>query len=175
MKINVPKSHQVSLARCVNMKTCPTVCKHVTYIKKCLQLTLSFLQQMRFTCSRGAGCMVGLLWQVEDLLTRVRWGNGILTLSGCNWVVLFTIVIGIKELLKPLDEIKIVLKSAFDQLLHWNNLNQGEKEGRNMNSVEEKLQKCKIADTLNKIKVRLSKLTLSTFIRLKDACSSLKL
>lgn len=80
---------------------------------------------MNLTCSRGAGCMVGLLWQVEDLLTRIRWGNGILTLSGCNWVILFTIVIGIKELLKPLDEIKIVLKPPFNQFLHRNNLNRG--------------------------------------------------
>lgn len=80
---------------------------------------------MKLTCSRGAGCLVGLLWQVEDLLTRVRWGDGILTLSGCDRVILFTVVISIKELLKPLDEIKIVLKSAFDQFLHRNNLNQG--------------------------------------------------
>lgn len=71
--------------------------------------------------------MVGLLGQVEDLLTRVRWGDGILTLSGCNWVILFTIVVGVEELLKPLDEIKIVLKSAFDQFLHRNNLNRGRK------------------------------------------------
>lgn len=70
--------------------------------------------------------MVGLLWQVEDLLTGVRWGDGILTLSGCHWVILFTIVIGVKELLKPLDEIEIVLKPSFNQFLHWNNLNQGE-------------------------------------------------
>lgn len=77
------------------------------------------------TCSGGAGCMVGLLRQVEDLLTGVRWGNGILTLSGCNWVVLFTVVIGIKELLEPLDEIEIVLKSAFDQFLYRNNLKRG--------------------------------------------------
>ena len=75
--------------------------------------------------------MVGLLWQVEDLLTRVRRGDGILTLSGCNWVILFTVIIGIKELLKPLDEIKIVLKSTFDQFLHRNNLSQGGgKEGQ---------------------------------------------
>lgn len=69
--------------------------------------------------------MVGLLWQVEDLLAGVRRGNGILTLPGCNWVILFTVIIGIKELLEPLDEIKIVLKSAFHQFLHRNNLNQG--------------------------------------------------
>lgn len=82
---------------------------------------------LKLTCGRGAGCMVGLLWEVEDLLTGVRWGNGILTLSGCDRVVLFTVIIGIKELLKPLDEIEIVLKSAFDQFLHRNNL-QGREE-----------------------------------------------
>lgn len=58
--------------------------------------------------------MVGLLGQVEDLLTRVRRGDGVLTLSGFNRVVRFPVIIGVIELLKPLDEIKIVLKSAFD-------------------------------------------------------------
>lgn len=72
--------------------------------------------------------MVGLLWQVENLLTGVGRGNGILTLSGCDRVVLFTIVIGIKELLEPLDEVQIVLKSAFNEFLHRNNLNQGRRE-----------------------------------------------
>ncbi|TNN64950.1 hypothetical protein EYF80_024834 [Liparis tanakae] len=80
------------------------------------------------TCRRGAGSMVGLLWQVEDLLTGVRRGNGILTLSGCHGVVLFTVIIGIKELLKPLDEVKIILKSAFNQFLYGDNLNGGGKE-----------------------------------------------
>lgn len=58
--------------------------------------------------------MVGLLGQIKDLLPGVRRGDGVLTLSGFNGVVLFPVVIGVKELLKPLDEIKIVLKSAFD-------------------------------------------------------------
>lgn len=58
--------------------------------------------------------MVRLLGQVEDLLTRVRRRDGVLTLSGLNRVVLFPVIISVKELLKPLDEIKIVLKSAFD-------------------------------------------------------------
>ena len=74
--------------------------------------------------------MEGLLWQVKDLLTGVRRGNGILTLSGCHRVVLFTVVIGIKELLKPLNEIQIVLKSALDQFLHRNNLNRGRGQER---------------------------------------------
>lgn len=67
--------------------------------------------------------MVRLLRKVEDLLTRIRWWDGILTLSCLNWVIFFTIIVGVKELLKPLDEIKIVLKSAFDQFLHRNDLN----------------------------------------------------
>lgn len=66
--------------------------------------------------------MVRLLGQVEDLLARIRWGNGILTLSGFHRVILFTIVVGVKELLKPLDEIQVVLESAFHQFLHWNYL-----------------------------------------------------
>lgn len=77
--------------------------------------------------------MMGLLWQVEDLLTRVGRGDGVLTLSGFNWVILFTVVIGVKELLKPLDEIEIVLKSAFNQFLHRNNLQCGERQNRNQN------------------------------------------
>ena len=66
--------------------------------------------------------MVGLLWQVEDLLAGVRWGNGILTLPGCNRVVFFTVIIGIKELLKPLDELKIVLELPLHQFVYWNDL-----------------------------------------------------
>lgn len=107
------------------MKTCPFVCKHLTY--SCIDEDV----HLKLTCSRRAGCMEGLLWQVEDLLTGVRRGEGILTLSGCNWVVFFAVVIGIEELLKPLDEIKVVLKSAFDQFLHRNNLNQRGKENTN--------------------------------------------
>lgn len=77
----------------------------------------------QITCSWGAGGVMGLFRQVEDLLAGVWWGDGILTLSGIQRVVLFAIVVGIKELLEPLDEVKIVLESAFDQFLHWDNLN----------------------------------------------------
>lgn len=72
--------------------------------------------------------MMRLLWQIEDLLAGVRGRNGVLTLSGCNRVILFTIIIGIEEFLKPLNEIKIVLKSAFNQFLHRNNLKRKEKK-----------------------------------------------
>lgn len=84
------------------------------------------LQNVVQTCSGGAGCVVGLLWQVEDLLSGVGWGDGILALPGFHRVVLPTIVIGIVELLKPLDEVEIVLKPAFDQFLHGNNLNRSQ-------------------------------------------------
>ena len=66
--------------------------------------------------------MGGLLWQVEDLLARIRGGDSILALSGCHRVILFTVVICVKELLEPLDKIEVVLKSAFDQFLYRNDL-----------------------------------------------------
>lgn len=127
-------------------------------------------EQMMLTCRRGTGCMVGLLWQVEDLLTRVRWGNGILTLSGRHRVILFTVIIGIKEFLKPLDEIKIVLKSAFDQFLHRNYLNQG-RGGRENQHVKTD----SFLQAFYSAEHKIRKHTLSTFILLKDACNSLKL
>lgn len=69
--------------------------------------------------------MEGLLGQVEDLLSGVRWGDGILPLSGLDRVIVFTIVVGIEELLEPLNEVKIVLKPAFDKLLYGDNLSGG--------------------------------------------------
>lgn len=92
--------------------------------------------QLKLTCSRGAGSMVRLLWQVEDLLTWIRWGNGVLTLPSCNRVVLFTIIICIEEFLKPLDEIEIVLESALNQFLHRNDLRRKKKEWVNHKSQQ---------------------------------------
>ena len=66
--------------------------------------------------------MVGLLWQVEDLLARVGRRKGILSLSGLEWVILLAIIVGIKKLLEPLDEVKVVLKSSFYKLLYRNDL-----------------------------------------------------
>jgi hypothetical protein len=37
-------------------------------------------------------------------------------------VIISTIIIGIKELLEPLEEFKIVLKSTFNQFIYRNNL-----------------------------------------------------
>lgn len=74
---------------------------------------------------------MGLLWQVEDLLTGIRRGDSILALSGCHRVVLFTVVIRVKELLEPLDEIEIVLESALDQFLYRNDLKLENKKKQN--------------------------------------------
>lgn len=112
--------------------------------------------------------MMRLLWQIEDLLAGVRGRNGVLTLSGCNRVIFFTIIIGIEEFLKPLNEIKIVLKSAFNQFLHRNNLKRKEKK---KTLGDEKLE----SGNHFRLKRKKGPPTLSTFIRLKDACNSLKL
>lgn len=74
------------------------------------------------TCGRRAGGVVGLLRQVEDLLAGIGRRDGILALPGCHGVVLFTVVVRVKELLEPLDEIEVVLESAFDQFLYRNDL-----------------------------------------------------
>lgn len=65
---------------------------------------------------------MGLLGQVEDLLAGVGRGDGVLALPGCHRVVLFTVVVGVIELLEPLDEVQVVLESAFDQFLDRNDL-----------------------------------------------------
>lgn len=69
--------------------------------------------------------MVRLLWQVEDLLSRVWGRNGVLTLSCHHRIVFFTIIIGIKELFEPLNEVQVVLKSSLNKFLYWNNLQEG--------------------------------------------------
>lgn len=66
--------------------------------------------------------MVGFLWQVEDLLPRIWRGNGILALSGLDWVVFLPVVVGVEELLEPLNEVQVVLKSSLDELLNRDNL-----------------------------------------------------
>lgn len=63
-----------------------------------------------------------LLRQVEDLLPGVRRRNGVLALSRLHGVVLLTVVVGVKELFEPLDEIQVILKSTLDELLDWNYL-----------------------------------------------------
>lgn len=73
---------------------------------------------------------MGLLRQVEDLLAGIGRGDGVLALSGCHRVVLFTVVVCVKELLEPLDEVEVVLESAFDQLLDRNDLKSQKKPKR---------------------------------------------
>lgn len=72
--------------------------------------------------------MVGLLRQVEDLLAGIGRGDSVLALSGCHGVVLFTVIVGVKELLEPLDEVEVVLESAFDQFLDRNDLKSQNKQ-----------------------------------------------
>lgn len=62
--------------------------------------------------------MVGFLWQVEDLLPRIWRGNSILALSGLDRVVFLPVVVGVEELLEPLNEVQVVLKSSLDELLY---------------------------------------------------------
>lgn len=66
--------------------------------------------------------MMGFLWQVKDLLARVRWGKSVLPLSGLNWIIILAIIVGIKKLLKPLDEVEVVLKPSFNKFLNRNDL-----------------------------------------------------
>lgn len=56
------------------------------------------------TCSRRV-CMVRLFGQVEDLFTRIWWGKSVLALSSFHRIVLLPIIVSVKELLKPLNEI----------------------------------------------------------------------
>lgn len=79
---------------------------------------------------------MGLLWQVEDLLTRIGRGDSVLALSGCHGVVLLTVVVRVKELLEPLDEIEVVLESAFDQFLHRNDLKRENKYKQNNQTTD---------------------------------------
>lgn len=120
-----------------------------------------------FTCGGRAGGVVRLLWQVEDLLAGIGRRDGVLALPGRHRVVLFTVVVGVVELLEPLDEIQVVLEPAFDQFLYRNDLK------------SENEKKTKITKTTNGSGTarenRSAGPTLSTFIRLKEAWSSLKL
>lgn len=79
-------------------------------------------EQPEQTCGGRAGGMEGFLWQVKDLLPGIWRGNGILALSGLDRVVLLPVVVGVEELLEPLNEVQVVLKSPLDELLHRDNL-----------------------------------------------------
>ena len=53
-------------------------------------------------------------------------------------IILTAIIVGIKELLEPLQKLKIVLKFALDQAFNWNSLQQldGKKEGAGVEPKE---------------------------------------
>lgn len=68
---------------------------------------------------------------VESWRGGVGCGHGILTLPRLHWVVLLPIVVGVKELLKPLDKLKVVLELPLHQFVYWDDLEAGrEKESR---------------------------------------------
>ncbi len=46
-------------------------------------------------------------------------GNQRQTFAGSQSVVLFAVVVGVKELLEPLNKLKVVLETTLYQLLYW--------------------------------------------------------
>lgn len=79
-------------------------------------------QAAQQTCGGRAGSMEGFLWQVEDLLAGIWRRNGVLALSGLHRVVLLPVVVGVEELLEPLNEVQVVLKPSLDELLYRDDL-----------------------------------------------------
>lgn len=59
---------------------------------------------------------------VEGRRCRVGGGHGVLTLPGLHRVVLLPIIVGIEELLEPLDELKVVLELPLHQFVYWDDL-----------------------------------------------------
>lgn len=52
----------------------------------------------------------------------VGCGHGVLSLPRLHGVVVLSVVVGIEEFLKPLDELKVVLELALHQFVYWNDL-----------------------------------------------------
>lgn len=69
------------------------------------------------TCSAN-----GFLGFVVDVITWVWGGRDVLALPRQQRVVLLPVVVGVKEFLEPLDELKIVLELALHQPLHCDDL-----------------------------------------------------
>lgn len=61
-------------------------------------------------------------WFGESRHGGVGNGHGVLTLPRLHGVVLRPVVVGIKELLKPLDKLKVVLELALHQFVYRNDL-----------------------------------------------------
>lgn len=51
-----------------------------------------------------------------------------MALSCLHRVILLPIIVGIKEFLKPLDKLKVVLKLPLHQFVYWNDLEVKEKD-----------------------------------------------
>lgn len=69
------------------------------------------------TCSAN-----GFLGFVEDVITWVWGGRDVLALPRQQRVVLLPVIVGVEELLKPLDELEVVLELALHQPLHRDDL-----------------------------------------------------
>lgn len=59
---------------------------------------------------------------VERRRGRVGYGLCVLALPRLHWVVHLPIVVGVEELFKPLDELKVVLELPFHQFVDWDDL-----------------------------------------------------
>lgn len=62
---------------------------------------------------------------VEGRCCRVGGGHGVLTLPGLHRVILLPVIVGIEELLEPLDELKVVLELPLHQFVYWDDLEVG--------------------------------------------------
>lgn len=62
------------------------------------------------------------------MITWVGGRDPILPLPGEDRVVLLSVVVGVKELLEPLNKLKVVLELPFDQLFDWDDLDQETEE-----------------------------------------------
>lgn len=82
--------------------------------------------------------MEGFFRQVEDLLSGIWRRNSILSLSRLQRLVFLPVVVGIEELLKPLNEVQVVLKSSLDKFLDRDDLRCGEtgRENEEMTSCK---------------------------------------
>lgn len=59
---------------------------------------------------------------VERRRGRVGYGQCVLTLPRLHWVVHLPIIVGVEELFKPLDKLKVVLELPFHQFVDWDDL-----------------------------------------------------
>lgn len=82
-------------------------------------------QQGRAAKPRGVGFTWVSLWFVDKVITWIGGRGHVLPLPGQHGVVLLPVIVGVEELLEPLDEFKVVLEFSFDELFYWNYLERG--------------------------------------------------